>query len=83
MARRKPRSKKSFRTRKRPAKYVIPADAQIEYKDLDLLRKFTTDRGKILARRLTGITARQQHDLTRAVKRGRYLGLLPVGGARR
>ena len=40
----------------------------IDYKDVDLLKKFITERGKILPRRLTGLTAKQQRDLTNAVK---------------
>lgn len=49
----------------------------IDYKDTDLLRKFITERGKLLPRRITGLTARQQRDLTTAVKRARIIALLP------
>lgn len=49
----------------------------IDYKDVDLLRKFITERGKILPRRITGLTAKQQRRLTVAVKRARVLALLP------
>lgn len=49
----------------------------IDYKDVDLLRKFVTERGKILPRRITGLTAKQQRDLTQAIKRARILALLP------
>ena len=49
----------------------------IDYKDVDLLKKFIRDRGKILPRRLTGLTAKQQRDLTNAVKRARIVALLP------
>lgn len=49
----------------------------IDYKDVELLRKFITERGKILPRRITGLTAKQQRDLTTAVKRARVLALLP------
>lgn len=49
----------------------------IDYKDVDLLRKFITERGKILPRRITGLTAKQQRDLTQAIKRARVLALLP------
>ena len=45
--------------------------------DVDLLKKFITDRGKILPRRLTGLTAKQQRDLTTAIKRARIVALLP------
>jgi small subunit ribosomal protein S18 len=62
-----------FKKRLSPIK---PGDP-IDYKDIDLLKKFITERGKILPRRLTGLTAQQQRDLTNAVKRARILALLP------
>ena len=62
-----------FKKRLSPIK---PGDP-IDYKDVDLLKKFITERGKILPRRLTGLTARQQRDLTNAVKRVRIVALLP------
>lgn len=49
----------------------------IDYKDVELLRKFITERGKILPRRITGLTSKQQRDLTIAVKRARLVALLP------
>lgn len=55
----------------------IKPDEPIEYKDVDLLRKFITERGKILPRRITGLTAKQQRDLTLAIKRARLMALLP------
>ncbi|MBC8122227.1 MAG: 30S ribosomal protein S18 [Gemmatimonadaceae bacterium] len=55
---------------------VSPKD-KIDYKDVDLLRKFITERGKILPRRITGLTAKQQRDLTVAIKRARIVALLP------
>ena len=62
-----------FKKRLSPIK---PGDP-IDYKDVDLLKKFITDRGKILPRRLTGLTSKQQRDLTNAVKRARIIALLP------
>ena len=61
-----------FKKRLSPIK---PGDP-IDYKDVDLLKKFITERGKILPRRLTGLTAKQQRDLTNAVKRARIIALL-------
>lgn len=49
----------------------------IDYKDVDLLRRFVTERGKILPRRMTGLTAKQQRQLTKSIKRARTLALLP------
>ena len=62
-----------FKKRLSPIK---PGDP-IDYKDVDLLKKFIAERGKILPRRLTGLTAKQQRDLTNAVKRARIVALLP------
>jgi small subunit ribosomal protein S18 len=49
----------------------------IDYKDDKLLQRFLTERGKILPSRLSGITARHQRQLGIAIKRARYLALLP------
>ncbi|MGB5962905.1 MAG: 30S ribosomal protein S18 [Coleofasciculaceae cyanobacterium] len=62
-----------FRKRLSPIKPEDP----IDYKDVELLRKFITERGKILPRRITGLTAKQQRDLTTAIKRARLVALLP------
>jgi len=62
-----------YRKRLSPVK---PSDP-IDYKDTDLLRKFITERGKILPRRITGLTSRQQRELTLSIKRARLLALLP------
>nr|QCI07463.1 ribosomal protein S18 [Leiomenia cribrosa] len=50
---------------------------KLDYKDIDLLRKFITDQGKILSRRSTGLTSKQQKKLTKSIKRARILSLLP------
>ncbi len=62
-----------FRRRVSPIK---PGDP-IDYKDVDLLKKYVTERGKILPRRITGLTAKQQRDLTRSIKRARIVALMP------
>jgi small subunit ribosomal protein S18 len=49
----------------------------VDYKDEKLLSRFLTDRGKVLPRRLSGVTARHQRQLAVAIKRARYLALLP------
>ncbi len=66
-----------YRRRLSPIKPGEP----IDYKDVDLLRKFITERGKILPRRITGLTAQQQRDLTASIKRARILALLPFVNA--
>ncbi len=77
------RSKRRIRRKKPSSKYFIAPDIKIEHKNLTLLQRYVTDRGKILSRRITGITTKQQRELTRAVKKAKYLALLPVGGAKR
>lgn len=49
----------------------------IDYKDVELLSKFLSEQGKILPRRLTGLTTKQQTRVTKAIKRARILSLLP------
>jgi small subunit ribosomal protein S18 len=49
----------------------------IDYKDTTLLRKFISDRGKIRARRVTGVGAQQQREIARAIKNAREMALLP------
>lgn len=49
----------------------------VDYKDIDTLKRFITDRGKILPRRITGVSAQFQRHLNTAIKRARYIGLLP------
>ncbi|CAM5197640.1 Small ribosomal subunit protein bS18 OS=Ureibacillus acetophenoni OX=614649 GN=rpsR PE=3 SV=1 [Ureibacillus acetophenoni] len=49
----------------------------IDYKDVDLLKKFISERGKILPRRVTGTSAKYQRKLTTAIKRARIMALLP------
>ena len=49
----------------------------IDYKDVDLLKKFISERGKILPRRVTGTSAKYQRKLTVAIKRARQMALLP------
>ena len=55
----------------------ISLNQKIDYKDIDLLRLFVTDQGKILPRRATGVTVQQQRKLSKAIKRARVLSLFP------
>ena len=51
--------------------------AKIDYKDADNLRRYMTERGKILPRRITGTCAKHQREVAKAIKRARSIGLLP------
>ncbi|MEM1034190.1 MAG: 30S ribosomal protein S18 [Myxococcota bacterium] len=55
----------------------LPADHRFDYKDPQTLKYFITDRGKIVPRRNSGLSAKQQRDLCTAIKRARVLALLP------
>ena len=56
---------------------TLSLDQKIDYKDIDLLKLFITEQGKILPRRATGVTVQQQRQITKAIKRARTLSLLP------
>ena len=63
--------------RKRYCRFTAEGIKEIDYKDLDLLRDYITETGKIEPSRITGTSARYQRQLARAVKRARYLALVP------
>ena len=56
---------------------LIGINQKIDYKDIDLLKLFITEQGKILPRRATGVTVQQQRQIAKAIKRARMLALLP------
>ncbi|MBN1179458.1 MAG: 30S ribosomal protein S18 [Anaerolineae bacterium] len=62
---------------KRRCQFCTEKAKTVDYKSPDMLRRFLSDRGKIRPRRQTGTCARHQRQLARAVKRARYLALLP------
>ena len=49
----------------------------IDYKDIDILKKFINPHGRVMARKRTGVCSKSQHDLALAIKRARFMGLLP------
>ena len=63
--------------RKRYCRFTAEGIKEIDYKDLDLLRQNITETGKIVPSRITGTSAKYQRQLATAVKRARYLALLP------
>jgi len=75
MERQQRRTTTEFSTR-RGAKYLENVTI-IDYKDHELLRKFMTERGKILPARTTGVSSLQQRQIKRAIRRARVVGLLP------
>ncbi len=63
--------------RKRFCRFTAEGITEIDYKDLTLLRGFISETGKIVPSRITGTKARYQRQLTQAIKRARFLALLP------
>jgi small subunit ribosomal protein S18 len=61
----------------RPRKYTRINVEEIDYKDLNLLRRFISDKGKARSRRVTGLSRKHQKQLALAVKRAREVALLP------
>ncbi len=81
MADNKRRNSKNDKPYRRPRKKVCVFCAEridtIDYKDVEKLRKYVSDKGKILPRRVTGACAKHQRKITDAVKRARTIALLP------
>ncbi len=66
-----------FFRRKKYCRFTAENIAHIDYKDLELLKAYVTETGKIVPSRITGTSAKYQRQLATAVKRARYLSLLP------
>ena len=64
------------KSRKKGCAFCVDKVEEIDYKDVQKLRKFTSDRAKILPRRVTGTCARHQRELTTAIKRARQVALM-------
>lgn len=75
-------AKKKRRTLFRRKRTLDPSIV-IDYRNPEVLKRFVTDRGKIIPRRISGATAKQQRAICKAVKRARYLALLPFSLAHR
>lgn len=63
--------------RKKVCQFCAEKTAKIDYKDVDTLKKYITERGKILPKRVTGTCAKHQREVTTAIKRARVAALLP------
>lgn len=68
---------RKFRPRKKVVAYFSDNSKPLDYKDVITLKKFISERGKILPRRVTGATAKQQREITAAIKKARQVALLP------
>ncbi len=75
------RGRRPFVPRRKVCRFCADKVGNVDFKQVQVLRTFTTDRGKILSSRITGNCASHQRQLTRAIKRCRYLALLPFTGS--
>jgi len=66
-----------FFRRKRYCQFTAEGITEIDYKDLNLLKSYISESGKIVPSRITGTSAKYQRQLTQTIKRARYLALLP------
>ncbi|HEY8313608.1 MAG TPA: 30S ribosomal protein S18 [Candidatus Baltobacteraceae bacterium] len=71
------RAPKERRTKRKPCTFCVEKSLDINYKDVMRLKKYVSERGKILPRRISGNCARHQRLLTVAVKRARVIAFLP------
>ncbi|ACZ18888.1 30S ribosomal protein S18 [Thermanaerovibrio acidaminovorans] len=70
-------NRKRRKRRPKVCHFCVDKVEAVDYKEFDKLRKYVTERGKIIPRRVTGTCAKHQRQLTRAIKRARILALLP------
>ena len=76
----KEKTERPFRARKAKKKvcqFCVDKVAEIDYKDVAKLRRYISERAKILPRRITGTCAKHQRQLTTAIKRARHIALIP------
>ena len=73
----RPFGKKRFESRRKVCKICAEKMDTIDYKNIQFVKSFTMDSGKILSRRITGTCAKHQRQITKAIKRDRNLAILP------
>lgn len=66
-----------FRGRRKSCPFTGKNAPKIDYKDVRLLQRFVSERGKIMPSRITAVCAKKQRELTQAIKRARFIALLP------
>ena len=70
-------ARKPFFRRRKSCPFSDEKATEIDYKDIKLLQKYVSERGKIVPSRITAVSAKKQRELARAIKRARNLALLP------
>lgn len=71
------RSSSGLKNKRRLSDFFMQNKLTVDYRDADVLRRFLSPEGKILPSRRTGLTAKNQRKLTKAIKRSRVIGLVP------
>ncbi len=69
--------RRPFFRRRKSSPFAHPDAPKIDYKDVKLLQRYVSERGKIVPSRITAVSAKKQRELAKAIKRARFLGLLP------
>lgn len=70
-------SRRTFRPRRKVCQFCKDKEKVLDYKDVEQVKNFTSDAGKILPRRVTGTCAKHQRDVNKAVKRARAIAIIP------
>ena len=70
-------TKRTFLRRKKTCPFSGDKSPKIDYKDTKLLRKYLSERGKMIPSRITAVSAKKQRELAKAIKRSRYIALIP------
>ncbi len=70
-------ARRPFFRRRKTCPFAAAGAPVIDYKDIKLLSRFISERGKIVPSRITAVSAKKQRELAKAIKRARFLGLLP------
>ena len=73
---REEKSNSPFEVRKKFCPFSQPGSPEIDYKDIRLLSRYITEKGKIVPSRITGVSRKKQKELARAIKRARFLSLI-------
>ena len=69
--------RRPFFRRRKTCPFSGPNAPKIDYKDVKLLQRYVSERGKMVQSRITAVSAKKQRELAHAIKRARFLGLLP------
>jgi small subunit ribosomal protein S18 len=73
----RPATRRPFFRRHKTCPFSGPNAPKIDYKDIKLLQRFISERGKIVPSRITAVSTKKQRELAQAIKRARFIGLLP------